>query len=238
MKRDMKEKGKKDAEGIGTLQEKTLHADLKNWCAQPGDGFEVKVDGYFIDIVRGEMLIEIQTRNFSALKPKLYRLVEKHPVRLVYPIPVEKWIVRQTEAGEPISRRKSPRRGRLEHIFLELIRIPDLIKEPNFSLQVVLARVEEIQVDDGQGSWRRAGRSIVDRRLIEALDTVLFNSPGDFSRLLPAGLPGAFTARELSQSLGLPIRLAQKMVYCLRSMGTINLAGIRDRAYLYQEAKL
>jgi hypothetical protein len=234
----MNEKGKKDADGIGTLQEKTLHADLKNWAAQPGDGLEIKVDGYFIDIVHGDTLIEIQTRNFNALKRKLYHLVEKHPVRLVYPIPVEKWIVRQSMDGQLISRRKSPRRGRLEHIFLELIRIPDLIKEPNFSIQVVLARVEEIQVDDGHGSWRRAGRSLLDRRLIEVLDTVLFNSPSDFSRLLPAGLPDAFTARELSQSLGLPIRLAQKMVYCLRQMGSINLAGTRDRAYLYQEVKL
>ena len=233
----MKEKSKKDAKVIGTLQEKTLHADLKKWAAQPGDEFEVKVDGYFIDIVHGETLIEIQTRQFNALKRKLNHLVVNHPVRLVYPIPVEKWIVRQTKDGQLISRRKSPRRGRLEEIFLELIRIPNIIKEPNFSLQVVLARVEEIQVDDGQGSWRRAGRSIVDRRLIEVLGTVLFNSPCDFSRLLPVGLPDAFTARELSQSLGLPIRLAQKMVYCLRQMGSINLAGTRDRAYLYQEVK-
>ncbi len=222
---------------IGTLQETALHASLKDWASQPGDSFEVKVDGYFIDIVRGETLIEIQTRNFTALKPKLYRLVERYPVRLIYPIPVEKWIVRQDAAGQTLSRRKSPRRGRLEHIFLEMVRIPKLIKEPNFSLEAVLVREEEIQVEDGRGSWRRAGRSIADRRLLEVLGSITFNTPADFTRLLPDGLPDPFTARQLSKSLGGPLYLAQKMAYCLCQMGAITLAGKRGRANLYQEVK-
>ncbi len=47
--------------GIGTLRESGLHADLKRWYAQPGDEFEIALDGYVIDIRRGEYLIEIQT---------------------------------------------------------------------------------------------------------------------------------------------------------------------------------
>ena len=226
----------KESNGIGTLQETSLHAALKDWAAQPGDAIEMKVDGYTIDIVRGETLIEIQTRNFNALKPKLNRLVEKHPVRLIYPIPVEKWIVRQAGDGQPISRRKSPRRGRLEHVFLELIRIPHLIAKQNFSIQIVMVREEEIQADDGRGSWRRGGRSILDRRLIEVLETVTFNTPADFGRLLPAGLPDTFTAADLSAAIGGPLTLARKMAYCLSRMGIINPAGKRGRAYLYRKA--
>jgi hypothetical protein len=37
---------------ISTLNEKALHANLKSWYAQPGDQFEVCVDGFIIDIVR------------------------------------------------------------------------------------------------------------------------------------------------------------------------------------------
>jgi hypothetical protein len=227
----------KGSNSIGTLRENSLHADLKKWIALPGDSFEVQVDGYYIDIVRGETIIEIQTRNFAAIRQKLYKLVERHPVRLVYPIPVEKWIVRQTESGQIISRRKSPRRGRPEHIFLELIRIPHLMVDPNFSLQTVMVREEEIQVDDGLGSWRRGGRSVVDRRLIEALETVIFNSPRDIQALLPTGLPEVFTTRELAIALGGPIKLAQKMAYCLNKLGIITPAGKRGKAYLYTEVK-
>ena len=63
--------------GVGTLNEKPLHAALKERLALPGDRFEVDVDGYVIDIVRGDCLIEIQTRNVSAIKRKLAALSRK-----------------------------------------------------------------------------------------------------------------------------------------------------------------
>ena len=62
---------------IGTLNEKSLHAALKEWYALPGDRFEVAVDGFVADIVRGEQLIEIQTRSFPAMKRKLRRLLPR-----------------------------------------------------------------------------------------------------------------------------------------------------------------
>jgi hypothetical protein len=85
---------------IGTLGEKNLHSALKAWYSRPGDRLEAEVDGFHIDIVRRRVLIEIQTGNFSSLKRKLNSLIGKHPVRLVFPIAQEKWIIRldsQTE---------------------------------------------------------------------------------------------------------------------------------------------
>ena len=55
---------------IGLLNEKPLHASLKEWYAQPGDRFEVAVDGFVIDIVRDDLLLEIQTGNFASIKSK------------------------------------------------------------------------------------------------------------------------------------------------------------------------
>src|SRR6476660_9293966 len=96
--------------GIGLLNEKPLHASLKQWYARPGDQFEVPVDGFVIDIVRDDLLIEIQTRNFSSIKSKLNKLAHSHRVRLIYPIVQEKWIVRSAN-GVAAIRRKSPKRG-------------------------------------------------------------------------------------------------------------------------------
>ena len=90
------------------MNEHSLHSAIKEWYTVPGDKFEVKVDDFIIDIARGSLLIEIQTKNFSAIKRKLSNLTKNHKVRLVYPIPERKWIVRVTETGETISRRKSP----------------------------------------------------------------------------------------------------------------------------------
>jgi len=112
---------------IGLLNEKALHADLKAWYAQPGDEIEVKVDGYFIDIVQGthavhepqgvcesrnrdsqgSLLVEIQTRNFSGIKRKLTDLTARHHLRLVHPIAQEKWIVKRPKReGDRVTRRK------------------------------------------------------------------------------------------------------------------------------------
>ena len=62
------------APGIGTLRERPLHASLKRWYAEPGDRTEVAVDGYVIDLVRGDLLIEVQTRGLSSARHKVAAL--------------------------------------------------------------------------------------------------------------------------------------------------------------------
>jgi hypothetical protein len=216
------------------MQESTLHAMLKEWYTEEGDRQESWVDGYLVDVLHDDLLIEIQTRGFTALKPKLTTLLEKHRVRLVHPIAQEKWIIYlPILEDQPLSRRKSPRRGRLEHIFLELIRIPHLVTHPNFSLEILLTREEEIRRRDGQGSWRRRGVSIIDRRLIEVVNRQLITSPEDFRAFLPDNLQDPFTNDQLAKLLVIPLTLAQKMTYCLRRIGILSVPGKRSNTYLY-----
>ena len=152
---------------IGTYQEKSLHAALKAWYAAPGDRMEQPVDGYVADLVRGDELIEIQTRNFGALKRKLSALLQNHAVRLVHPVPAQKWIVRLDRDGTTVlSRRRSPKRGSVFDVFDELVSIPGLVANPQFSLEVLLVEVEETRCHDGRGSWRRRGWSIHDQILV------------------------------------------------------------------------
>ena len=121
---------------IGTLGEKSLHSALKDWYARPKDRIEVEIDGFHIDIIRQKLLIEIQTSNFHSIRRKLTTLTEKHPVRLVYPIAQDKWIVRLDKDGVTrLGRRKSPKRGHIFHLFHELVYIPGLITHSNFSLE-------------------------------------------------------------------------------------------------------
>jgi hypothetical protein len=221
--------------GIGTLQENSLHAALKAWYSQPGDQVETVVDGYVIDLVRGNMLIEVQTRNFSAIKRKLMNLIETHPVRLVYPIPFEKWILRMAADGvTPIGRRKSPKRGHIEDVFHELVRFPRLVQDKNFSLEALLIREEVVWLEDGRGSWRRKGRSIADRRLLEIVSRSVFTGPADYARLIPSDLPQVFTVRDLARGSMLPSYLARRMAYCLREMGVIELVGKHGHAFVYR----
>lgn len=216
------------------MQETRLHAALKDYYTLPGASQEVLVDGYWIDVVQGDLLIEIQTRNFTAVRAKLVSLIENHRVRLVHPIAREKWIVRLPAEGvTPLSRRRSPRRGRLEHIFYELVRIPDLLKHPNFSLDVLMIREEEIRRADGKGSWRRNGVSITNRCLLEVLDCYQFTTPNDLRALIPPDLETPFTNRQLAENLAIPRKLASRISYCLRASGILKIAGKQNRSYLY-----
>ena len=219
---------------IGTLGERNLHSALKVWYARPGDRLEAEVDGFHIDIVRRKLLIEIQTGNFSSQKRKLNTLLEKHPVRLVFPIAQEKWIIRLGPDGVTmVGKRKSPKRGNIYHLFTELVSLPSMIENENFCLEVLLTREEEIRRNDGRGSWKRKGWSISDRRLIEVLDRRLFKKPADFLELAPEGLPEPFSTQDLANGIAQQHWLAQKMAYCLRNMGLIHVVGKKRNALLY-----
>src|SRR6266508_2659233 len=56
---------------IGTPNEGALHAELKDWYRRRGDRVEQLVDGFVVDLVRGELLVEIQTGSFAPLRRKL-----------------------------------------------------------------------------------------------------------------------------------------------------------------------
>ena len=221
---------------IGSLNEKPLHAALKQWLATPGDTIEVKVDGYFIDVVQGECLVEIQTKSFASMKRKLFDLVERHPVRLVHPIAREKWIVKGEDGGEDASapsRRKSPKRGAVVDVFEELVAIPTLIDHPNFTLVVLLIQEEEVRRYDPSRNWRRKGWATHERRLLDVVEEHTFHSPEELAGLLPATLPASYTTADLAKALGKPRRLAQQMAYCLREAGAIEATGKQGRAMLY-----
>ncbi len=220
--------------GIGLLNEKPLHASLKQWYAQPGDRFEVPIDRFVIDIVRDDLLIEIQTRNFAAIKSKLTQLTRSHRVRLIYPIVQEKWIVRlATDNGGVGIHRKSPKRGRVEDLFQEMVSIPHLLSNRNFSLEVLMIREEEVRRYAGKREWRRRGWVIEGRRLLEVVDQRSFGELVDWLRFLPQGME-SFTTSDLAMGMDTGRELAQKIAYCLRQGRVIELIGKRGRSNLYR----
>lgn len=222
---------------ISTLNEKPLHAALKEWYARPNDRFEVPVDGYLVDIVRGDLLVEIQTQNFAAIKRKLSEITTRRPVRLVHPIAREKWIVRLAEDGESrLGRRKSPKRGVVEDVFDELVSFPELLAHRNFSMDVLLIQEEEVRRYDDTRAWRRHHWVTQERRLLQVVDQRLFETPEDMRAVIPSALAEPFTTADLAEAIAKPRWLAQKMAYCLRRMRAIRSVGKRRNAVLYVRA--
>ncbi len=222
---------------IGTLNEKPLHAALKAWYAEPGDDVEEPVGDYVIDIVRDDLLIEVQTAGLHAIRGKLRALAAEHTVRLVLPLAQDKWLVKLAgKGGGPAERRKSPKHCTLMHVFEELIRLPALLGNPRFSLEVLLIREEEVRRRESGRAWRRKGWVVHERRLLDVLERHLFENPRDMARLLPESLPEQFTTADLSSRASVRRSLAQKACYCLRKMGAIEQVGKCGNAYVYRRA--
>ena len=219
---------------VGTLGEKPLHAALKRWYAAPGDLVEHPVDGFVIDLVRGEQLIEIQTRSFSSMKRKATTLLDRdHAIHVVHPVACETVLVKVDEDGA-ITRRRSPKRGGVVDLFAELVSLASLLTRPALTFEVVLVRQEELRTFDATRAWRRRGWVVEERRLVEVLDRVPLGSPDDLAALLPAGLPDEFTTADLAEALGRPRRLAQQMAYCLRHAGVVQVVGKQGNASVHR----
>jgi hypothetical protein len=221
---------------IGTLNEGSLHAALKAWYSRPEDRVEHPIDGYVIDLVRDGLLIEIQTGGFAPLRAKLEDLTLRHPVRVVAPIPLTRTIIRMSDDGEVLSRRRSPKHGRYEDVFSKMVSFPALIDQAGFELDVLLTVEEEVRVHRPGQAWRRKGWVVLGRVLVEVEESRRIRSSSDLAELLPAGLPALFSTADIAGSAGLSRRLAQQMVYCLRETGGVKIAGKEGNALLYRLA--
>jgi hypothetical protein len=221
---------------IGTVTESSLHSALKHLYAFPEDRIEEPVLGYLVDVLRTNEIVEIQTGNFVSFRRKLTVLLQSFPVRVVVPIAVQRHIVRIAKDGTRISRRRSPKKGRLEDLFNELVRIPTLLNHPNLKMEVAWVNDEIYWIDDGKGSWRRRRWSIKDRVLVNFVGAHVFSGTSDYLDLVPSDLEGEFSSRQFAQASKMPVRLAAKTLYCLRAMNLIEIVGRKGNAYIYKRA--
>ena len=224
------------AASIGELKERSLHRALKARYAVAGGATEQAVDGFVADVVIEDRIVEVHTGSFSPLKRKLPRLLERHPVTLVYPIAQEKYIVKTTGPEVPPTRRKSPKRGSLFQVFSVLASIPTLLAHPNLTLEIVMTVEEELRaVNEGRRRWRR-GWVNLDRRLVDVVATHTIVSMADLFAMLDAELPERFTARDIAVAMKLPRRLGGQAAYCFREGGVSEVCGKRGNALVYRRA--
>jgi hypothetical protein len=219
---------------IGALNEKPLHAALKEWYRREGDLVEEPIEGFVADILRDGQLIEIQTRGFAAMRRKFDRLLDLYPIRLVHPVAAIKWIVKVDAGSGEISRRRSPKQGIVADVCAELVSFPSLLDHPNFTLEVLLIEEEEIRRPDAKRGWRRGGFVVEERRLISVIERVEFVSPASLLAMLPPSLPDPFTTEHLAGGLGRSRHAAQEVAYCLRESGALTVAARRGQTYFYE----
>ena len=223
-------------EGIGTLSEKTVHSVLKNYYEPDTNNQEIKVGPKVADILNDTGIIEIQTRQFNKLRGKLTAFLPQYPVTIVYPIACCKWLSWIDEStGEVTPRRKSPKKGKPQQVFVELYKIKEHLNNPNLNLRIVMMEVEEYRFLNGWSKDRKKGSSCSDRIPIALEEEYVIESPADYSKLIPEELPMQFTTKDYAKHAKVSVTIAQVSLNVMCSIGTIDLVGKQGRLKLYEK---
>lgn len=224
-------KGEHKRYNIGTLSEGTLHMVMKYFACPDMNYHEVPVLGYIADILEGDVITEIQTRDFRNLDKKLEAFLPSYKVDVIFPVAYVKRICRiEKETGDVSKARRSPKKGRVQEILPELFYIKRHLSHPNLRIYICLLEITEFRCDNP----KRRGRTVRYDRVPTAYVSHMAVGTGEYSKLLPPELPEEFTAAEFSKLCGLcGVRLSVS-IKTLCDIGVIEKTGKRGRAYIYK----
>ena len=226
--------GAEHQSGIGTYGEKMLHRSLKFYFEPDESKHEIEHLGSVADILNENGIIEIQTRSFSKLIPKLERFLENDRVTVVYPVIENKTICRiDQESGETNPPRKSKKKGKSSDALAEISLIRRYIPHHNLRILVVMLDANETRLLKGK---LKVGRKRTDK--INCLPTSLnrmisLERAEDYYQLLPEGLPGEFTATEFEKISGHKGIAAHGSLMLLLQLGVLSRERTENKAYIY-----
>lgn len=225
----------RDRAGIGTLAEKTLHAVLKNYFEPDSSYQEVKIHNYIADIARKQKIIEIQSRGFQAIVPKLSTFLVENSVTVVYPIVASKqifWLNKTTMAVE--STRKSNKNGKLFDLLPELYHIRKFLNNPNLHVCAVIVNAMEYRLLNGYGADKKNHATKFDLVPSALLDEIYFEKAEDYLLFLPDALPEHFTSADFCAAFQVSMREASAALGVLHAIGLIEKTGKIGRAFCYK----
>ena len=225
--------------GIGTLSERALHRILK-LAYEPDESLhEQKVQGSVADILNADGIVEIQTRAFERLLPKLKKFLGEYKVTVVYPMAREKrlhWL--DPESGELSPPRKSPKKGKPSDAFFELYKIRALLGHENLSVRLAFFDMEEYKFQNGYGKDRKKGAHRIERIPVAFCEEIVLASREDYRIFLPASLGEEFTAKQYAKAIGQKPRYAYLGLRILKdAFGLISHVRTEGREYIYKIEK-
>ena len=226
---------------LPNAMETTLHHQLKMLYADDHSGQEIQLGKYRIDVVRGDVLVEIQLGSIGAIRDKLQKLVADYFVLVVKPVIARKTLIKlDGPNGAEISRRQSPKKRDIFSLFDELVYCTRLFPHPNLCIDVPIIEMEETRYP-GHGRRRRRRDSdfaIQDKKLLEIQRVERVATASDLLRLIPESLPAIFHTGHLAEATGQKREVARQMAYCFRKMNIAKVVGKEGNALLYQLCSL
>ena len=231
--------GKVNNSNIGIYKERTLHAALKNYYEPDQSRHEQPLMGYIADIYNEKGVMEVQTRDFYAMKKKLETFLPEFPVTIIYPAVRQKWLIWvNPETGENTPRRKSPKVGTPYAVFNELYSIRSLITHANLRLRIISVDLDEYRQLNGWSRDKKHGSTRSERIPVGIGDEILINNKQDYHKLIPEGLPSTFNSTDFAQFGKLNRSTAQNALYVLNAVKAVERIDRNKKGYIYKSNTL
>lgn len=222
------------SDGIGTYHEKSLHTVLKYFVSSDVADHEIRCGKYICDVLLNDKVFEIQTRNLSLLKPKLTELLQSKRVEVIFPICVKKRIIRTDPyTAEVVSIRNSPKKEKVEDIFLQLCYLKDFLCNDKLSFTVFAYKGNEYRYAEKS---IKVGRKRTDKYDIvpyEYVSTVRLYDKQSYMNFLSDIPSGEFTLKEYCILSGRKEDIARKILYVLTHCGILTVIKKRGKEYVY-----
>ena len=221
-------------DGIGALSEKSLHKIIKLYFEPRREMHEISYLGSVTDIKNEQGIIEVQTRGYEKLLPRLKKFLPADKVTVVCPLACVKymrWL--NTETGEMTERRKSPKSEGVYDALRLLFGIRDVIPNDNLDIRLLFLEVDDFRSLNGYGKDKKKRSTRIERLPDRIICDVSLHSLEDYVSLIPASLGDSFTVADFAKAIKRTTRFTFYVVKTLESIGAIYESGKIGRAKAY-----
>lgn len=211
--------------GIGTMQEKRMHAVIKRFLCEDEAFHEVGVADtrYVSDVRIGDQAYEVQTGAFYPMRQKIAHYLEATDctVTVVHPIPQIKWSCHIDAATHEVTPRRKVAGGRPLDVLPELYCLLPYLGNPRLRVHLLLLEVQDFRLTDFSRKGKRGSSRRYERVPLSLIGEMKLYSPQDFLGFLPQDLPQPFTVKQFSDKTKLRGRDAYSAVRVLVALGLL-----------------
>lgn len=209
-------------DSIGRMSEKRLHRIIKSFVAKDPATHEISVGKYIADALADGEILEIQTKAFSRLAPKLEYYLRETPysVTVVYPVIRNRMLIRiDPETGEILRKQTSPKHGESINALPELFCIRDFLPNERIKIRLLFIDAEEYRYSE-RVRYRRTGAYDSEFFPTALIGEEEYKYAEDFERFIPSDRT-SFTASEYSKITKLTGRKLYAALALLCSLGIL-----------------
>ena len=211
--------------GIGTMQEKRMHALIKRFLCEDEAFHEVGLADtrYVSDVRIGDRVYEVQTGAFYPMRQKIahYLQATDCTVTVVHPIPYVKWSCHIDAATHDVTPRRKVAGGKPRDLLRELYCLLPHLGDPHLRVHLLLLEVQDFHLTDFAHKGKRGSSRRYERVPLSLVGEMELYKPADFRVFLPQDLPQPFTVKQFSEKSKLRGRDAYSAVRVLAALGLL-----------------